>query len=250
MDFNLRNKTAVITGSASGIGRSVAVAFAGLGAKIVLLDKKGRGLEELCNAVENKGAACLPYIVDLTDIDALNDTFGNIFEKLDRLDILVNSAGIWEYKLFSEMNDYDLNRMMQINFQGYFNVLKCVVPRMIEQLYGKIICLSSVAGKVGSGVGASHYAASKGAIIAFIRSLAKEVGKYGINANVICPGLIDTPITGSSSMLAKDAYVKNCILKRLGKPEEVAAVAAFLASDLSSFVTGQAWNVCGGYIFD
>lgn len=251
MDFNLKNKTAIITGASSGIGKSTAIMFAELGAKLITLDRELKGLEALSNEIAKKKAVCSPYIVDVTDFNALQHTFGQIFKETGKIDILVNCAGVWEYRLFSEMDHNDLNRMMSINFQGYFNILKLVVPRMIAQCYGKIICVSSVAGKVGSGVGASHYAASKGAIIAFARSLAKEVGKYNINVNVVCPGLIDTPIAKSAmGDGATDAYVKNCILKRLGKPEEVAAVIAFLASDLSSFVTGQAWNVCGGYIFD
>jgi len=251
MNFNLKDKTAVISGVASGIGRGTSLLFAGLGAKLILLDRDQNGLEKVGEEVKAKGAVCGRYIVDVTDFEALQQTFGRISKEIGNIDIAVNCAGIWEKKLFPEMNHSDLHKMMNVNFEGYFNILKLVLPQMIEQRYGKIVCVSSVAGKVGSGVGASHYAASKGAVLAFVRSLAREMGAHNITVNAVCPGLIETPMVKSAmGRGAEDAYVKTSVLKRLGRPEEVAAVIAFLSSDLSSFVTGQAWNVCGGYLFD
>lgn len=251
MSLTLAGKTAIITGAGSGIGKSVASLFAQLEAKLVLMDRDIERLEIVTTEIEKKGSVCKAYPVDVTDYVGLKELFERDSEELGAIDILVSNAGIWQYDLLLEMEHAQLRKVMNTNFEGHFNMTKIVAPQMVERCYGKIVYVSSVAGKVGSGVGASHYAASKGAIIAFARSLARELGIHNINVNAVCPGLIETPLaTAPLNLGASEAYIKSCILKRLGKPEEVAAVIAFLSSNLSSFVTGQAWNVCGGLIFD
>lgn len=253
MKLSLQGKVAVITGASSGIGKATALLFADLGASLVLFDIQKANLETVAREAEKKATCCKSYVVSVTDSEVLR-ILNQVSQEMGRIDILVSNAGIWEYVLFSELDDAHLDRMMNINFKGFYNIAKAVVPIMIKHRYGKIVCVSSVAGKSGSGVGASHYAASKGAVIAFARSLARELGEYNITVNAVCPGLIDTPmnvvVRESVGDRAEEAYVKGSILRRLGKPEEVAAVIAFLSSDLSSFVTGQAWNVCGGCRLD
>lgn len=245
--LRLDNKVAVITGAASGIGEATAVMFAELGAKLALLDINADGLRTIENKVGEKGVYCRSYKADISNTEILDNVFSLILGQFSYIDILVNAAGIWESVPFIEMRQVDLERVMAVNFTGSFHCIKRVLPHMIKRRYGKIISVSSTAGKVGSGIGASHYAASKGALIALTYSLAREYGIYGLNINAVTPGFIDTPIGRLAGEKAIQEYVKSSALKRVGKPEEVAAVIAFLSSDLSSFVTGQAWNVCGGY---
>jgi 3-oxoacyl-[acyl-carrier protein] reductase len=245
--LRLDNKVAVITGAASGIGEATAAMFAELGGKLALLDVDADALRTIEKKINEKGVHCRSYEADVSNLEMLDSVFTSILNQFSYIDILVNAAGIWESVPFLELKQADLERMMAVNFTGSFNCIKRVLPHMVKRRYGKIISVSSTAGKVGSGLGASHYAASKGALIALTYSLALEYGIYGLNINAVTPGLIDTPIGQLAGEQAIKAYTKNSALKRIGKPEEVAAVITFLASDLSSFVTGQAWNVCGGH---
>lgn len=246
LNFGLEDKVAVITGTASGIGKATAVMFAELGARLALLDVNADGVETVAKEIRARGCDCRYYGVDITDAAAMDNSFDLILSYFSRIDILVNVAGIWESVPFLQMKQANLERMMSINLTGCFNCIKRVLPNMVERRYGKIISVASTVGKVGSGLGSSHYAASKGALLALTYSLAKEYGAYGININAVAPGPIDTGISQLLGERAIQEYTKSTALKRIGKPEEVAAVIAFLASDSSSYVTGQAWDVSGG----
>jgi len=244
--FRLDDKVAVITGAGSGIGRATAIVFAERGAKLSLIDINKDNLESISKIMEKKGIIFKTFVADVSDSSSLGNVFKGIFESFEKVDILVNVAGIWEFIPFLELFNDKLARMLEVNLNGCVNCIRLVLPAMVKRGYGKVISVSSLAGKEGSAVGSSHYAASKGAIIALSCSLAREFGRFGININVVCPGLIQTPMTAGGTEAQQNEYLKRCALRRIGKPEEVANVIAFLASEAASFVTGQTWNVCGG----
>ena len=255
MELSLRDQLAVITGAGGGIGYATAVSFAGLGAKLALLDLDGEHTEATARECKEIGSSCKAYTADVTDFGALRRVFDQIHDDLGNIDILINSAGIWRNTPILETPDTTLDTIMNVNLKGSINSIKLALPGMIEKRYGKIVSLASTAGKIGSATGGIYYAASKGAIIALTRSLAREFGVFNVYVNAVAPGLIETPMGKLSAdphgyEKGFQAYAQQCALKRIGKPEDVAAVICFLASPLSSFVTGQVWNVCGGLIFD
>lgn len=249
--LRFNKQLAVITGGASGIGNATAITFTHFGARIALLDINKQGVEQVARECNGKVTSCKPYSVDVADFEEMRRVFSQINTDLGQIDILVNVAGIWEYAPFLEMTNGSLDRMMEVNFKGCLNAIKLVLPQMVQRRCGKIVSVSSITGKVGSSRCMAHYSASKGALIALTRSLAREFGEFGININAVTPGLIETPMAQKiSEAVREDTQIPPNALRRNGKPEEVAAVIAFLSSSLSSFVTGQAWNVCGGTLFD
>ncbi len=248
--FRLDEKVAVVTGGGSGIGRATAIILAGRGAKVAALDINQKNVESVARTIEQQGGTCKSYAADVADRQSLAAIFQDILRSFTKIDILANVAGIWEAVPFLQLPFEKLERTMAVNFNGCVNCSRLVLPFMVEKRYGKIVSVASVAGKDGSATGSSHYGASKGAIIAFSRSLAREFGSYGLNINVVCPGLIQTPMGAATGQAGIEGYTKKSALKRIGQPEEVAAVIAFLASDAAGYVTGQAWNVCGGTRLD
>jgi len=248
--FFLNEKVAVVTGAGSGIGRSTAITFAERGAKLALIDINAPNLESVAEIIERQGGSCKIYVSDVADEKLMKEVFENIFIEFENVDILANVAGIWERIPFLKLSMGNFNRMIAVNLLGCFNCCRSVLPNMVKRRYGKIVSVGSIAGKDGSTLGSSHYAASKGAISAFSASLAREFGAFGLNINVVCPGLIETPIGEATGQDGMDTYVKKSALKRIGKPDDVANVIAFLASNAASFITGQTVNICGGHRFD
>ncbi|MFH1090087.1 MAG: SDR family NAD(P)-dependent oxidoreductase [Pseudomonadota bacterium] len=249
-NFRLDEKVAVITGAANGIGRATAELFAALGAGLTLIDLKEADLNSTAEEIKKRGGEVETGVADVTDYSSLSRCFERFYDRYGRIDILVNNAGIWEFTPWLDLPLGNFHRMMAVNFMGCVHCVKLALPKMLENGYGKIVSVASVAGREGSAVGSSHYASSKGAIIAFTRSLAKEFGTRGININAVCPGLVMTVMGQATGDVGLQAYTSRSALKRGGRPEEVANVICFLASDAAAFVTGQAWNVCGGYRLD
>lgn len=244
--FELKDKVAIVTGAGLGIGRGIALSLAKNGVKVVVTDISDE-IFEVVKEIEASGSQGLAVKCDVTDREQVDDAVKRTLEKFGRIDILVNNAGIYPFKSFTEMTEEEWDKVMNVNVKGIFNFTKAVLPKMIEQKYGKIISTSSIAGSIVGYASLVHYSASKAAIFGFTKALALEVAQYGINVNTVCPGAIDTP--GTRKGLTEEAYVqvkKTIPLGRWGQPEDIANVVVFLASDKSSYITGQCIVADGG----
>lgn len=263
--MSFKDKVAIVTGAATGMGRSHAIAFAREGAKVVLNDVRIDPLRKTAKEMESTGADLLAIQGDVSSQTDVNRMVKDTIDKYGSVDILVNNAGAFRYAEVVELSEEDWDRMMDVNAKGVFLCSKAVVKQMIQQgRGGKIINISSVAGKTGY-VLYSAYCASKFAVIGFTQSLAKEVGKYRIFVNAICPGTVyetdlahmpggfvesDMVVAGETDPRKMQAiYERGIPLGRVGRPEDVTRMVLFLASDKSDWITGQSINVDGGACF-
>jgi len=241
----LKEKTAYITGAARGIGKQIALTFAQQGANIIFSDlEENDGVFETTKEIEKHGVKALFLAYNVADYSATEDAVKKAFEKFETIDILVNNAGITRDTLLMRMQENDWDLVMSVNVKSVFNHVKAIQPYFLKQRKGSIINLGSVVGISGN-AGQANYSASKAAIIGFSKSIAKELGSRNIRCNVIAPGFIETEMTNGLPQEVKDAYFKTISLRRGGKPEDVANTALFLASELSSYITGQI-IVCDG----
>jgi len=234
------NKTVVITGGANGIGKAAAALFLKDGAKVCVWD--------FAEPQENESENYLFCKVDVSDAAQCKVAAQNCIEKFGSIHILINNAGITRDAFFAKMNDEQWSKVIDVNLNGVYHATKAVVDLMINQQYGKIINTSSVVAHYGN-IGQSNYAATKGAIISFTKSLAKELGRFNINVNAVAPGFIATDIIKTIPDKVINNLIEMAPLKRSGKPEDVAAVYFFLASDEASYITGAVINVDGGLSF-
>ena len=242
------NKVAFITGGTRGIGKQIAIKLASSGFDIALNYRvENEELKNTVSDIEKNGVRCLAVKGDVTSFSDAEQMVKEIFEKYERIDVLVNNAGITKDNLFIRMKKEDFDDVINVNLVGTFNVTKNVVPIMIKQKYGRIINISSIVGISGN-AGQANYSASKAGIIGFTKSLAKELGARNILVNAIAPGFIETNMTSVLKDCIKEEIGKSIPLKKMGKPEDVANVANFLASEDSSYVTGQVINVDGGML--
>ena len=241
----LDNKTALITGAARGIGKQIVLAFAREGANIAFTDLE---LNEQAQATRDEiaalGVKVQFYASDASDFEAAHKVVEQVIADFGQLDILVNNAGITRDTLIMRMTEQQWDQVIQVNLKSAFNFTHAVTPVMMRQRSGSIISLSSVVGLNGN-AGQANYAASKAGIIALTKSVAKELGSRGIRANAIAPGFILTDMTKALSEDTLKQFVSLIPMRRGGEPEEVAKVALFLASDLSSYVSGQVIQVNG-----
>ena len=242
----LEGKTAIITGAARGIGKAIAIKFASEGANIAFTDLN---IDENALAtqkeIESYGVKVKGYASNAANYQETADVVAEINKDFGQIDILVNNAGITRDGLMMRMSEEQWDMVININLKSAFNFIHAVTPVMMKQKNGSIINMSSVVGVSGN-AGQTNYSASKAGMIGLAKSIAKELGSRGIRANAIAPGFIITEMTGALSDKVREEWAKQIPLRRGGTPEDVANVATFLASDLSSYVTGQVIPVCGG----
>ena len=242
----LEGKTAVITGAARGIGKAIALRFAAEGANIAFTDLAyDENVQRLEKELTAFGVKAKGYASNASNYLDTNEVIKKIVEDFGRIDALVNNAGITRDTLLMRMTEEQWDLVINVNLKSVFNFTKAVQTIMLKQKSGSIINMSSVVGVSGN-AGQSNYAASKAGIIGFSKSVAKELGSRNIRCNAIAPGFIITEMTGALPEELRKTWTDKIPLKRGGTPEDVANVSLFLASDLSSYVSGQVINVCGG----
>lgn len=247
MDLKLMDKVAFVTGAGDGIGEQTAVLFAEEGAKVVVSDIFLDRAQRVVNKIKEKDGDAIAIEADVASFNEVNQAVEEALRTFGKVDILVNNAGIYPTKPIQEMNEEDFDLVISVDLKGVFNCTRAVVNPMMGRRYGKIISLSSVAGKVGSVANVSHYAAAKAGVLGFTKSVARELARFNINANAVVPGIVDTALLGESrdTLLAK--VIKANPIPRLARPREIANVVVFLASDVASYITGSVVTVDGGY---
>ena len=242
----LEGKTALITGAARGIGKAIALKFASEGASIAFTDLViNESAEETVKELEAFGVKVKAYASNAADFEATQEVVAEIEKEFGRVDILVNNAGITKDGLVMRMSEAQWDAVIDVNMKSAFNFLHAVVPIMARQKGGSIINMASIAGQTGN-PGQVNYSASKAGLIAMAKSVAKEMGPRGVRANAIAPGYVITEMTEVLPQAVKDEFIKLIPLKRGATVEEIANTALYLASDLSSYVTGQVIAVNGG----
>lgn len=241
----LEGKTAIITGAARGIGRSIALRFAQEGANIAFTDLKlDENTESLVNEIEAMGVKVKAYASDASNFEETEKVVNSIVEEFGTVDALINNAGITMDTLLMRMTEQQWDTVINVNLKSVFNFTKAVQRTMLRNKAGSIVNLSSVVGVHGN-AGQANYSASKAGIIGFTKSIAQELGSRNIRCNAVAPGFIITEMTAKLSDEQRHAWEEFIPMKRGGTPEEVANVCLFLASDLSSYVSGQVISICG-----
>lgn len=243
--MNFQNQLAVVTGAASGIGRATAAALAAGGASVVLADIDANHGEAAAAAIRKSGAKAEFMPVDMTDAASIAAFAVALQARLGAADILVNAAGWGRTAPFLEGTPEFWAKLVALNFVGPMTLAKALLPAMIERRSGKIVNIASDAGRVGS-LGETVYSGTKGGLIAFTKSLARETARYQVNVNCVCPGPTDTPLMAAVPDKVKEALTKAIPMRRLAQPEEIADAVLFFASDRARYVTGQVLSVSGG----
>jgi len=246
--MKLKNKVAIVTGAGQGIGREIALTLAKEGAKVVVTDITDK-IHDVVKEIESSGSQGLGIKVDVSKRNQTEAMVKKTLQKFGRIDILVNNAGIYPFKSLLEMKEEDWDHVLDVNLKGVFNCAKAVLPAMTKQKYGKIINITSIAGTKVGFLNLVHYSASKAGILGFTKSAALELAQYNINVNAIAPGAIDTPGTSTTMGERKqfEKFAKIIPAKRIGKPIDIANLVSFLASDESSYITGECIVVDGGF---
>ena len=249
---NLNGKVAIITGARRGMGRADALLLARAGAKVAVSDISQEECQKVVDEIKKEGGEALAVKCDVSKKIEVDNLIKNAIDEWGRIDVLVNNAGIVEFKPFIDLTEADWDKVLNINLKGYFFCAQAAAKEMMKQKSGAIVNIASIAmGQQGIGfAGIVHYCASKGGIVAMTEALAAEMAPYNIRVNAIAPGAIDTPMADASKMdpVALQGTLSRIPLKRMGKPEEIANTVLFLASDASSYITGATVVVDGGWL--
>lgn len=243
--MRLAGKVCIITGAGRGIGKATALKFATEGAKVIVCDVTPEWIDETVREIRDADGEAMGFVVDVRDRESIARMVQSVVATYGRIDCLVNNAGIVRDAQLKNMTDEQFDQVIDINLKGVYNCTKAVVDVMLRQQSGVILNTSSVVGLYGN-FGQTNYAASKAAVIGMVKTWARELGRKGIRANAVCPGFIQTPILSSMPDRVLAAMEEKVPLGRLGRPEEIAATFAFLASDEASYINGAVIEVSGG----
>jgi 2-hydroxycyclohexanecarboxyl-CoA dehydrogenase len=243
-------RVAFVSGAARGIGRAIAVRLASEGRAVAIGDLLAEEAQAAAAAIEAGGGRAIALRLDVTNADSVAAAISETGERLGPVDILVNNAGWDEHHPFLDTDEPFWDRVIEVNFKGCLRLTKVVLPGMIERGWGRVVNISSDAGRVGSSL-ESVYSGAKGAVIAFTKTIAREVAREGVTANAVCPGPTETPLlaeitAGEAGEKVIEAIKRAVPMKRLGTPEDVATAVAFLAGEGTGFITGQTLSVSGG----
>ena len=245
--MKLKDKVALVTGGARGIGQAIAMTFAREGADIVVADVNLEVAQKTASEIEALGRKALALEMDVTDYAKVEEGVNKILDKFGKVDILVNNAGITKDNLILRMSQSEWDAVINVNLKGTFNCIKAVSRPMVKQRSGKIVSIASIIGLMGN-FGQANYAASKAGIIALTKTVAKELASRNVNANSVAPGFIQTDMTAKLSEDVKAKMLEAIPLAKLGTPQDVANVCLFLASEDASYITGQTITVDGGMV--
>ena len=244
MKIDLSGKNALVTGSTRGIGRAIAEAFAESGARVAVV---GRDQQRADEAAADIGNGARGFAADVGDTVAVTKLIDDVEKAFGSIDILVNNAGITRDNIVMRLKDEDWDAVLDANLRGAFASIRAASRGMMKRRSGRIINIASIVGLIGN-KGQANYAASKAGLIALTKTVAKELGSRNILINAVAPGFIETEMTASMTPEAREALGKQIALERLGTAQDVAAIVAFLASDLASYITGQVFVVDGGMV--
>jgi len=248
--MKLKEKISIVTGASRGIGKAISKAIIKEGAKVALVDIDIEPLKNVASSINKQGGEAIAIQTDVSNFEEVEIMVERVISQFGSIDILVNNAGIILRGNFLELTHENWERVISVNLGGTFNCCRVVVPHMIKQGGGKIINISSVAGKIGDITASPAYGTSKGAIITFTRSLARQLAQFNINVNAVAPHAIETDMSKQWTEEKRKEIIDSIPLKRMGKPEEVAEVVVFLATEGAAFITGEVINVNGGYLMD
>lgn len=248
---NGHGRTAIVTGGARGIGAAIAKGLAADGLAVVIADMRLTEAEQTAAEITDGGGRALAVELDVTDTPAVERAVSTVREKFAHVDVLVNNAGWDELKPFLETDEQFWDRVIDINFKGALRLTRALLPAMVEQQWGRLINIGSDAGRVGSSL-ESVYSGAKGGIIAFTKTVAREVARNGVTANVVCPGPTDTPFLRETAAKAENAnavlesMARAVPMRRLAQPDEIASAVRFFADETAGYITGQTLSVSGG----
>jgi 3-oxoacyl-[acyl-carrier protein] reductase len=247
---SLSGKLAVVTGAARGLGKAIAEELAGRGAHVIVNDRTLEPAIKAAETIRERGGNASPIAFDVANSTQVEESFRRLLFDHETVHILVNNAGIGDFISFPDIDSDRWDRMINIHLKGSFNCCQAVLATMKAQRYGKIVNVSSVAGKRGDFGGNAHYTAAKAGIIGLTKSLARYAAPFGINVNSVAPGLVETDLTSEMSAEWKETTIARIPAGRLGQPEEIARATAFLVSEDASYIFGETLSVNGGSYMD